>query len=144
MRTVASVMVLIGWAVVLVGLYVIPVSPDPELDLEAGGSFAAGFAIYLPATALTVLLLGLLPTAVWAKWVGPLAVVMAACLVCPFGFWILAQDYLLDYRPGLEALVWFHIGLSGAALILGATAAALTREASRAAPLEVEVSPSAR
>ena len=40
-RVVVALLVVGGWATLLSGLYLQPASADPELDLEAGGSFAA-------------------------------------------------------------------------------------------------------
>jgi hypothetical protein len=122
LRTLAASLVLLGWLVVLRGLYFLTPSSRPELDLEAGPSFAVNLAVYLPSMALTVVLLVLLPVAVTATRVGAATVTAAAGITGAFGLWVLTQDALLDYLPGLSGHLWGGVALSGTALVVGCAA----------------------
>lgn len=139
LRASATVLVLLAWGAVLRGLLFTEVSPRPELDLEAGGSFAVNLVVTLPGFVITLLLLGLLPTAVFARHVGAVAAAMAAGLTLLFGAWVLTQDALLAYRPGLAGHLWFDLGASALALAVAAMAAGETRAADRREATEVAV-----
>ena len=47
-----------SWLAVLRGLWFAPTSPDPVVDLEGGGGFAAAFDVFLPAGTGSQILLG--------------------------------------------------------------------------------------
>lgn len=131
LRIFATLLVLAAWVVVLRGLYFTSPSPRPELDLEAGGGFAAAFEVSLPGMGITLLLLGLLPVGLFARHVGSLAAAMAGGITLAFGFWVLTRGYLLDYLPALDLHLWFNIGLSALAIPLAVLAGLTHREASK-------------
>ncbi len=119
-RVVAALLVVGGWAALLAGLYLQPVSPNPELDLEAGGSFAAGLTVYLPALALSAaLLVAVLLLVLAGRSVGSAFGTGAGLVVALFAWWVSAQDYLLAYIPGLSPLL-------GPAALLGAAASVVS------------------
>ena len=117
----AIVLATAAWSLLLRGLWFAPVSPDPLVDLEGGGDFAAGFGVYLPALGLTLFfLVALIVGAFNPGSAAPLVVTVA--ITC-FAGWVLAQDYLLDYKPSLA----FHLWLSIALATTGAGVAAIAR-----------------
>lgn len=119
-RVVVALLVVGGWATLLSGLYLQPASADPELDLEAGGSFAAGLTVYLPALALSVALLVALGIVVLAgRVLSGIVGITAGVVVALFAWWVSAQGYLTAYLPGLGDLL-------GPAAVLGAAAAAVS------------------
>ena len=117
----AIVLATTAWSVLLRGLWFAPVSSDQEVDLEGGGGFAAGFGVYLPALGLTLLfLVALIVGAFNTRSAAPLVVTVT---MAGFAGWVLAQDYLLDYKPTLG----FHLWLSIALATTGAGVAAIAR-----------------
>ena len=99
-----------AWVVVLRGLFLLPVSNSPELDLEAGPAFAINISVYLPALALSLLLLVALPVSV-AAGRGAAVGAVAGLAVSVFALWVLTQHALLDYFPGLTAALSLATGL---------------------------------
>jgi len=121
----AIVLATAAWSLLLRGLWFAPVSPDPVVDLEGGGGFAAGLGVYLPAFGLTLLfLVALIVGAFNPRSAVPLVVTVT---MAGFAGWVLAQDYLLDYKPSLA----FHLWLSIALATTGAGVAAIARFAVR-------------
>jgi len=127
---VAATLVLVGWLVVLRGLYLLPPSPSPELDLEAGPAFGLSVEVYLPSVAVTVLLAVLLVVAVLPRPFAPAAALTAAAVSGSFAFWVLTRDALLTNRPGLGGHLVAATVLSAAALVVAATAAMSARAGS--------------
>lgn len=103
-KVVGVVLVGVAWAAVLYGLFLTPVSTDPVLDLEAGPSFAVNLFVYLPALALSVVLLVALIASL-AHGKGAVAGAAVAVAVGSFTMWVLAQPDLLAYRPELRVLL---------------------------------------
>jgi hypothetical protein len=115
----AVVLATASWGLLLRGLWFAPVSADPLVDLEGGGSFAAGFSVYLPALALTLgFLVVLVAGARNPRSAAPLVVTVA---ITAFAAWVLTQGYLLAYKPTLD----FHLWLSIALAVTGAGVAAV-------------------
>lgn len=129
MRTAGILIVLAGWLAVFRGLYLLPTSPRPEFDLEAGSGFGVTMEVYLPALMITVLLLLILTVGAIAREVG-LAVVMVGVMTLTFEFWTLTRSELLDYLPGLTTHLWLSIAFNGTALIIVGLAAMVDREGS--------------
>ena len=130
MRATAALLVLLGWLAVLRGLYLLPPSTRPELDLEAGPAFGVTVEVYRPAMAIAAFLIVLLPVGVIARRLGPAAVVAAASVSGAFGLWVLTRNELLDYRPGLSGHLWVGAALSATALVVACAAAMASRDAS--------------
>lgn len=121
-----------GWAAVLRGLFLLPVSPDPRLDLEAGPAFAINVAVYLPAVVLTVLLVVAVPVAA-ATSRGSEIGLAASALVAAFIWWAMVQEPLLLYVPGLRSTLLIAAGLVVVGMVVLAVALA-TRRAPVATP----------
>ncbi len=129
---VAGLLLLVAaWGVVLRGLFLLPPSTDPALDLEAGPAFAVNFSVYLPALVLCILLLVALPVSVGTRRGAPVGVA-AGFAVGIFALWVLTQRSLLGYFPGLRAALWLAIGLVCAGLLAYSMAYAL--QPTKAAP----------
>lgn len=114
--TAASIAVL-GWVVVVRGLCTLTPTTDPVLDLEAGGGFAANFAVYLPGMVLTVVFAVLLVVAgITRRAVVPAVVI--GLVGAAFSAWTMTQDYLLAYLPGLDTHLLAGIGLGVVSALL--------------------------
>ena len=59
-RVSAALLASASWLVVLRGLWFAPISPDPLMDLEAGGGFAANVEVYVPALGITLAFVAML------------------------------------------------------------------------------------
>ena len=129
-----------SWLVVLRGLWFAPASPDPVVDLEGGGSFAAGLDVFLPALALTVLFLVLLVVGAAARLSAPAFVVNV--LVVVFSAWTMSRGYLLDYMPSLAIHLW--TGNALAAIGAGVAALAWADQHGRVGGSEAHSTPGAR
>ena len=109
-----------AWSVLLRGLWFAPASSDQTVDLEAGGGFAAGFGVYLPAIGLSlVFLVALIAGARNPRSAAPLVVSLA---VLGFAVWVLTQGHLLDYLPTLQFHLWLSIALATVGALVAATA----------------------
>ncbi|MGN9777532.1 hypothetical protein ACTMS0_17455 [Micromonospora sp. H33] len=102
-RRLAASMVAVAWAALGYGLIFSPHNQQAWGDLEAGGRFAANFAVYLPYHALTlpiavVVLRGLLGR---QDLLYPLIATTVA--IALFALWVAAQGYLFDAQPQLLA-----------------------------------------
>jgi len=126
LQTLAGFLVLLGWLVTVRGLYFLSPSPRPELDLEAGPAFAMNVMVYLPSLAITVLLLVVLAVTVATRRLGPVTVVATAGVVFAFCLWVLTQDALLGFLPGLGGHLWSGVALSGTALVVACAALVVT------------------
>jgi hypothetical protein len=116
LQAVASVLLAAAWCLLGVGLLLSTPSPDPLLDLEAGGAFAANFTVYFPYFGLSVavvvvVITGLLPRRPAAAWW------VLACVggVAAFAAWVAAQSYLTAYLPELWGWLVRCLWLSAAA-----------------------------
>ena len=117
----AIVLATAAWSVLLRGLWFAPPSSDQTVDLEGGSGFAASFSVYVPALGLTLFfLVALIVGAFNPRSAAPLVVTVT---MAGFAGWVLAQDYLLDYKPSLA----FHLWLSIALATTGAGVAAIAR-----------------
>ncbi len=114
-------LVVAAWGAVLRGLFLLPASTDPAVDLEAWASFAENVSVYLPALALCVLLLVALPVSVGGRRAAPVGVLAGLAVGC-FALWVLTRGALLDYLPGLSASLWLAVGLGGVGLLAYPTA----------------------
>ena len=110
-KVIGVALVGVAWATVLYGLFLTPVSTDPLLDLEAGPSFAVNLFVYLPALALSVLLVVALVVA-FAHRKGAVAGAAVAVVVGAFAMWVLAQQELLAFRPELRVALLVAQALS--------------------------------
>lgn len=136
-RVLVALLVACGWAAVLAGLYLQPVSEDPELDLEAGGSFAAGLTVYLPALALSVVLVvTVVLVLLTSRTVAGVFGTGAGVVVTLFAWWVSAQDYLTAYVPGLTGLLWPAALLGVAAAVVSLVGLVLSGEPAGAAASE--------
>lgn len=94
-------------------------SPDPMLDLEAGGSFEVGLVVilpYLPATPSVVIVVVLGMTRMRAaQWMVPVTGVPAALFV----FWGLGFRHYLDHLPDLSGFLYFGLLLAACSVSLG-------------------------
>lgn len=111
------VLVLVGWVALLRGLYSSPASDDPALDLDAGSSFAVNVDVYLPALALTAMLVLAMPVTLAVR-AGSVVGVIAALATGGFAIWTFSHHDLLAYLPGLSDALWLTGGLSIAAVLL--------------------------
>ena len=134
LRTAGILIVLIGWLVVFRGLYLLPVPPRQEFDLEAGSGFGVTMEVYVPALMITVLLMLILTVGAISHEVG-LSVVRVGVMTLTFEFWTLTRSELLDYLPGLTTHLWLSIALHGTALSVVGLASAVAREGSPGAGL---------
>ncbi|KQV69787.1 hypothetical protein ASC64_08160 [Nocardioides sp. Root122] len=110
-------MLLGGWAVLLRGLYLLPRTTVPEYDLEAGGRFAMSIDVYLPALALSLLLLVVGPFVVLRRH-GSIGGVAASATAAVFLGWVSQQDALQSYVPDLDGAILMAFGLVAAAFFL--------------------------
>lgn len=101
-------------------------SPDPNLDLEAGGGFAASFFVYAPFFLL------ILPCVVIAGIYGlspyrgaRAAILVGAAVVSVFAQWVGTQIYLTDYKPALSGRLDMSILCAGLANIAALVAIVL-------------------
>ncbi len=118
-RALALLPVVLGWLVVLRGLFLLPASADPALDLDAGASFGLNVAVYLPAVVLTAALLVAVPVALTARaW--RVVVLLTAVTTGAFGLWVLAHDDLTAYLPGLAGSAQVAVALGTAGLLAAA------------------------
>ncbi|PKH43542.1 hypothetical protein SAMN05192575_1042 [Nocardioides alpinus] len=114
-------MAFVAWLLVMVGLWLSPTSPDPRLDLEGGGSFAAALTVYLPAIGITVAAVVMAIVAACTRaWVT--AAVTVGGMTALFSAWTLSQDYLLDYRPSMDFYLWPGLTLAVLGVVLAASA----------------------
>ena len=117
LRVSALVLSAASWLVVLRGLWFAPVSSDPAVDLEGGGSFAANVDVYLPALVLTLVFLTMfLAGAAKRGW--QVAVLVVSITTAAFSAWTLSRDYVLDWRPSLDNHLAASIVLAAIACIL--------------------------
>ena len=139
MKVAGLLLIAAGWVMVLRGLFVPPVSHDPELDLEAGGAFAINLSVYLPVAVLTILLVVALAVAA-ATSRGPEVGIATAAVVGAFVWWVLVQEPLLQYIPTLRASLLLAAGLVGGGLLVLCLTLATRRPAVPApTPLRVDV-----
>lgn len=110
-------LVLAGWTLVLRGLYLLPASQDPGLDLDAGASFDLNLSVYLPAVLLSVLLVVALPIAVGRRGAVLLSAALATATLA-FALWVLNRQELTSHIPGLASSLWGAAGLSATALLV--------------------------
>jgi hypothetical protein len=102
---VSALTVAAAWGALGYGLYF--TTPDEQAwdDLEAGGRFAANFAVYLPYLALTLPVAAAVIYGSLARLnrLSPLWVITVA--IAPFTIWVITRDYLLAAlnRPGFDA-----------------------------------------
>jgi Na+/H+ antiporter NhaC len=129
LRITASVFLLIGWALLLRGLYLLPVSDDTLLDLEAGPAFAINLWVYLPSIALTAALLVSVPLVVFTR-VGSVVGIGVGLIAGGFAAWVHSRQELLDYIPGLVGALW----LAGAFSIGAVTVLVVEESLRRSAP----------
>lgn len=105
-----------GWALLLQGLFLLAPSRDPFVDLDAGESFGVNVAVYVPAIVLTVGLLVAIPVVVLNRRGNMVG--MGACVVAAgFATWVLSQQELLSYIPGLDWALQLAAIMSGASLL---------------------------
>ncbi|MCK9823005.1 hypothetical protein NOCD_05860 [Nocardioides cavernae] len=116
-RAGATALLLGGWAVLLRGLYLLPRTTVPEYDLEAGGRFAMSIDVYLPALALSLLLLVVGPFVVLRRH-GSIGGVAASATAAVFLGWVSQQDALQSYVPDLDGAILMAFGLVAAAFFL--------------------------
>ena len=116
-RAGATALLLGGWAVLLRGLYLLPRTTGPEYDLEAGGRFAMSIDVYLPALALSLLLLVVGPFVVLRRH-GSIGGVAASATAAVFLGWVSQQDALQSYVPDLDGAILMAFGLVAAAFFL--------------------------
>jgi hypothetical protein len=111
------VLVVAGWAVLLRGLFILAPSDDPLADLDAGASFGINSEVYIPAIALTVGLLVAIPVVLLTR---PGSVIGIGACVAAVGFamWVLSQQELLNYIPGLDSAVRLAASLSVTSLLV--------------------------
>lgn len=117
LKVVGLLLLAAGWVLVLRGLFLLPVPDDPELDLEAGPAFALNVSVYLPALALTVLLVVAIPCAAAVSRGAEVGVVIAA-VVGGFVWWVLTQEPLLRYIPGLRNGLLLAAAVTGMGLLV--------------------------
>jgi hypothetical protein len=106
-----------GWAVLLRGLYLLPRSTVPEYDLDAGGRFAMSIDVYLPALALSLLLLVAAPFVVLRRH-GSIGGAAASATAAVFLGWVSQQDALQSNVPDLDGAILVAFGLVAAAFFL--------------------------
>ncbi|GAA3392831.1 hypothetical protein [Cryptosporangium minutisporangium] len=129
--TVASATLLAGaWAALGFGLYLSPSDRQVWADLEGGGRFALGFAVYLPFLLLTVpILFVVLVGFFWTRTPRSVLVLVVATAfgIAVFAGWVANQPYLFDAQPWLRPFVVscvFIDLLAALATVPGAQAAA--------------------
>ena len=116
-RAGATALLLGGWAVLLRGLYLLPRSTVPEYDLDAGGRFAMSIDVYLPALALSLLLLVAAPFVVLLRR-GSIGGVAASATAVLFLVRVAQHDTLQSYVPQLDGAILMAFGLVAAAFFL--------------------------
>ena len=116
-RAGATALLLGGWAVLLRGLFLLPRTTVPEYDLEAGGRFAMSIDVYLPALALSLLLLVVGPFVVLRRH-GSIGGVAASATAAVFLGWVSQQDALQSYVPDLDGAILVAFGFVAAAFFL--------------------------
>ncbi|GAB3083883.1 hypothetical protein [Pedococcus soli] len=116
-----------AWGVLLFGLFGLPASDDPMVELEAGPSFAINLEVYLPAIVLTLVLL-LAVLAVLRDRAATAVGIGAALVAGAFAAWVLNEEPLLDYLPQLRSTLLFSGGLSMLSLLLFLGRSAVTLE----------------
>ena len=118
-----------AWALLLRGLFLLPPAEDPSVDLDAGTSFEINIDVYLPAIALTVLLLVVLPFVAVMR-LGSLLGIGACLISAGYAMWVDAHHQLLEYIPALSSALRLAGGLSAAGLLLFVVETTLRRPAS--------------
>ena len=116
-RAGATALLLGGWAVLLRGLYLLPHSTVPEYDLDAGGRFAMSIEVYIPALALSLLLLVAGPFVVLRRH-GSIGGVAATATAVVFLGWVSQHHVLQSYVPQLDGAVFVAFGLVAAAFFM--------------------------
>ena len=138
MKVAGLLLVAAGWLMVLRGLFLLPVSNDPHLDLEAGPAFAINVSVYLPVVVLTVLLVVAVPLAAATSRGAEVGVAISA-VVGAFVYWVMTQEALLRYVPGLRPSLLVAAALVGIGLLVLCLTLATRRPAVPApAPLGVD------
>lgn len=99
-----------AWATLGYGLLLSTPDPQEWQELEAGGRFAANFAVYLPYFALT------LPVAItvalglfWRHSLAPTLLMLTAITIAGFAYWTTVHDFLLEAQPQLMTFVKYCI-----------------------------------
>ena len=121
LRRLALLLSVGSWLVVLRGLWFAPIAPDPLVDLEAGGGFAANVEVYLPAIAITLAFVAVVVAGASRRAWG-VATLVVSTTTATFSSWTLTRGYLLDYRPSLDA----HLGAGLGVAIIAAIVVVLT------------------